>query len=55
MASEISKNFVAEQTLWERYAGEFPVWLLGEVASRGGGELLGQHRKSARREQGGGE
>src|SRR5471030_1970430 len=25
MASESSKNFVAEQTLWERYAAEFPV------------------------------
>jgi selenocysteine lyase/cysteine desulfurase len=25
MASESGKNFVAEQTLWERYAGEFPV------------------------------
>jgi cysteine desulfurase/selenocysteine lyase len=25
MASDFSKNFVAEQTLWERYAGEFPV------------------------------
>src|SRR5450432_3012367 len=25
MASEFGKNFVAEQTLWERYAPEFPV------------------------------
>jgi cysteine desulfurase/selenocysteine lyase len=25
MASESSKNFVAEQTIWERYAAEFPV------------------------------
>ena len=25
MASDFSKNFVAEQTLWERYAAEFPV------------------------------
>jgi cysteine desulfurase / selenocysteine lyase len=25
MAPESGKNFVAEQTLWERYAGEFPV------------------------------
>jgi cysteine desulfurase/selenocysteine lyase len=25
MASELGKNFVAEQTLWERYAAEFPV------------------------------